>query len=113
MGNEGGIFTVEVNCMKETRISVVWVGQCPNWSTWSHWVWMRSDIKFTLPGTSLVAQWLRLLASNAGGRGLIPGWGAKIPQALQSNNQNIKQKQYCNTCNKDFKNGPNLKKKKS
>ena len=38
--------------------------------------------------------------------GLITGWGAKIPQASQPTNQNIKQKQYCNKFNKDFKNGP-------
>ena len=42
---------------------------------------------------------------------------AKIPHALQPRNQNIKQKQFCNKFNKDFKNGPhpekkNLKKKK-
>ena len=30
-------------------------------------------------GTSLVVQWLRLHASNAGGTGLIPGQGSKIP----------------------------------
>ena len=41
--------------------------------------------------------------SNAGGVGLIPGQGAKIPHALWPKNQNIKQKQYCNKCNKDFK----------
>ena len=32
-------------------------------------------------GTSLVVQWLRLCASNAGGVGSIPGQGAKIPYA--------------------------------
>ena len=51
--------------------------------------------------------------SNAGAVGLIPGWGAKIPHDLRP--KNIKQKQYCNKFNKDFKNGPlqkNLKKKK-
>ena len=32
--------------------------------------------------TSLVVQWLRLLASCTGGMGLIPGWGAKIPMWL-------------------------------
>ena len=33
-------------------------------------------------GTSLVVQWLRLQASNAGGHtDLIPGWGTKIPYA--------------------------------
>ena len=34
-------------------------------------------------GTSLVIQWLRLYASTAGGMGLIPGWGTKIPHAMQ------------------------------
>ena len=33
-------------------------------------------------GTSLVVQWLRLRASTAGGTGLIPGWGTKIPHAV-------------------------------
>ena len=28
-------------------------------------------------GTSLVIQWLRLRALNAGGLGLIPGWGTR------------------------------------
>ena len=40
-------------------------------------------------------------SSNVGGVGSIPGWGAKIPHALQPKNQNIKQKQYCNKFNKD------------
>ena len=46
---------------------------------------------------------------------MIPGQGAKIPHASGPKNQNIKQKQYCNKFNKDFKNGPHqkvLKKKK-
>ena len=30
-----------------------------------------------IAGTSLVAQWLRLRAPNAGGLGLIPGQGAR------------------------------------
>ena len=44
--------------------------------------------------------------SNAGGAGLIPGWGGKISHASQPKNQNLEQKQYCNKFNKDFKNGP-------
>ena len=32
-------------------------------------------------GTSLVVQWLRLHAANAGGTGSIPGGGTKIPHA--------------------------------
>ena len=39
--------------------------------------------------------------SNVGGAGSIPGQGAKIPHAPQP--KNIKQKQYCNKFNKDFK----------
>ena len=50
------------------------------------------------------------LSSNAGGVDLTPGQGAKIPHARWPKNQNIKQKQYCNKCNKDFKNGPHKKK---
>ena len=35
-------------------------------------------------GASLAVQWLiRLCISNAGGMGLIPGWGTKIPHAAQ------------------------------
>ena len=34
-------------------------------------------------GTSLVAQWLRLRTANARGTGSIPGWGTKIPHAVQ------------------------------
>ena len=44
---------------------------------------------------------------------LIPGRGAKIPHASWPKIQkNIKQKQYCNKFNKDFKNGPHQNKKK-
>ena len=53
---------------------------------------------------------VKTLPSNAGGEDSIPGGGAKIPHALQPKNQNIKQKQYCNKFNKDFKNDPPQKK---
>ena len=49
---------------------------------------------------------VKTLPSDAGGAGSIPGGGAKITHASRQNNQNIKQKQYCNKFNKDFKNGP-------
>ena len=52
---------------------------------------------------------VKTLPSSAGGVGLIPDWGTKIPHALRPRNQNIKQKQYCNKFNKDFK---KIKKKK-
>ena len=62
-----------------------------------------------LPGSPVV----ETSPSNAGGASSIPGWGAKIPHAWRPKNQNIKQKQYCNKFNKDFKNGPHQKKKKT
>ena len=55
---------------------------------------------------------VKILPSNAGGAGSIPGQGAKFTHALWSKNQNIKQKQYCNKFNKNFKNGPHQKKSK-
>ena len=57
------------------------------------------------PGSPAV----KTLPSNAGGEGSIPGWEAKIPHASWPKNQSIKQKQYCNKFNKDFKNGPHQK----
>ena len=47
--------------------------------------------------------------SNVGGAGSIPAWRAKIPHALGPKQQNIKQRQYYNKFNKDFKNGPHQK----
>ena len=44
--------------------------------------------------------------SNAGDVDLIPGQGAKILHASWPEKQNVKQKQYCNKFNKDFKNSP-------
>ena len=41
----------------------------------------------------------------------ILGWGAKIPHASGTRNQNIKHKQYCNKFNKDFKKWCTFKKK--
>ena len=53
---------------------------------------------------------VKALSSSAVRSSLIPGGGSKIPNALQSEHQNIKQKQYCKKFNKDFKNGPDQKK---
>ena len=49
------------------------------------------------------------LPSSAGGEGSVPGRGAEIPHTSWLKSQNIKQKQYCNTFNKDFKSGPHQK----
>ena len=54
--------------------------------------------------------------SSAGGAGSVSGQEAKIPQASWPENQNMarkQQKQYCNTFNKDFRNGSHQKKKKT
>ena len=58
------------------------------------------------PGSPVV----KTLPSSARGAGSIPAWGAKFPHALWPKNQKIRQKQYCNKFNKDFKNGPHKKK---
>ena len=49
--------------------------------------------------------------SNAGGAGSIPGWGTKIHMPRGQKPKNIKQKQYCNKFNKDFKKMIHIKKK--
>ena len=41
---------------------------------------------------------------NAEDMGSIPDWGTKIPHALRPKNQNIRQNQYYNQFNEDFKN---------
>ena len=61
-----------------------------------------------LPGGPVV----KTSHSISGGARSIPHQGAKIPHALWPKNQNIKQKQYCNKFNKDFKIVPIKKKKK-
>ena len=50
--------------------------------------------------------------SNAGASGPTPGQGAQILYASQPKNQNVKQKQYCNKFNKDFKKWSTSKEKK-
>ena len=43
------------------------------------------------------------LPLHTGSKGSIPSQRAKIPHASQSENQNIKQKEYCNKFNEDLK----------
>ena len=69
------------------------------------WAVLSSQLKLSLteiardsPGGPVV----KTLPSNAGGEGLIPGLSHMPPG---QKNQNIKEKQYCNKFNKDFKNG--------
>ena len=63
------------------------------------------------PWDFLCSSMVKISPSNAKGIGSIPGWGAKIPHVSWPKNQNMKQKQYCNKFNKDFKNGSHKKKK--
>ena len=56
---------------------------------------------------------VRTLAFSAGHESSIPGGRAKTPKDSQSRNQSIKQKQNCNTFNKDFKKWSTSKKKKN
>ena len=60
------------------------------------------------PGSPVV----KILPSSAGDTGSILGQGAKTPHASWPKNQNIKQKQYCNKFNEDFKKMVHIKKKK-
>ena len=48
--------------------------------------------------------------SNAGDEGSDSSRRAKMPHAPGPKNQNVKQKQYCNKFNKDFKNHPHQNK---
>ena len=67
---------------------------------------LRKDEIWDFPGGAVV----KTSPSNAGGAGSIPGWGVKISHASRPGDQNIKQRQYCNKFNKDFK--KNKKKKR-
>ena len=92
------------NSLKSPKIGVFSALQC---------LWPISlsflifHVKDNTCGTSLAVQRLRLCLPMQGDTGLIPGGGAKIPRASRPKNQSkdIKQKQYCNKVNKDFKNG--------
>ena len=65
-------------------------------------VWDRPKEYKTLLGDFPGGPVVKTSPSNAGGVGLIPGQGAKISHASRPENQNIKQKQYCNKFNKGF-----------
>ena len=67
----------------------------------------RSEILWTQDFPASPA--LKTSPSSAGGVGSIPGWEAEIPHASRLETQTIKQKQYCNKFNQDFKNGPHQK----
>ena len=63
-------------------------GTSQSWSLTSH----PAPAQETPLGTSQAVQWLRLHASNAGGMGLIPGWGTNIPHASPCGKKGEKKK---------------------
>ena len=74
-----------------------------------------NDLQFStdknLPGKELPGgPVVKTSPSNAGGVGSICGRRDKFPHTSRPKNQNTKQKKYCNTYNKEFKNGPHQKK---
>ena len=75
----------------------------------SKWYMLHKTVETSLAGCPVV----KTLPFNAGGVGLIPGQGGKIPHVTGPKNPNIRQKQYCNTFSKDFKNSPHQKIKKN
>ena len=46
-------------------------------------------------GTALVVRWLGLHAFTVGSPGLVPGWGANVPQAEQRSQKILSQKTSC------------------
>ena len=74
------------------------------WISWEVLALEERHLKSLRRGDFLGGMMVKTSPSNAEGVGLIPGWRAKTPHALQPKNQNIKQKQYCNKFKKDFKN---------
>ena len=48
-----------------------------------------------IPGNSLVVQWLGLCVFTAECAGSIPGWGTKIPQAMQHGQKKKKEESQC------------------
>ena len=60
-------------------------------------------------GTFLAVQWLKLCASNAGGMGLIPGRGNKIPHGKWPKFFFLKRKKDIKSSAEDFIGGPVVK----
>ena len=55
---------------------------------------MSTDCLFKdlIIGNSLVVQWLELQTFTAEGVGSVPGWGTKIPQAMQCSQKKSSQR---------------------
>ena len=88
-------------CMASSLTTILW-GRCRKPEL--------RGVQKTRPGTSLAVQWLRLHLPMQEVQVWSLVGGAKIPHASRPKNQNIKQKQYCNKFNKDFKKMVHIKK---
>ena len=71
---------------------------------------MFCHLKAYVRGTSLAVQWLRLHLPVQGVRVRSLVRERRFPHASRPKNQNMKQKQYCNKFNKDFKKMVHIKK---
>ena len=77
--------------------------------------WLKKDLEFhQLLNNALIWDFPggpvgKISPSSARGVGLIPGQGANISHASWPKHQNIRQKQYYDKFNKDFKNSPHQK----
>ena len=54
-----------------------------------YWKGEETHVTTFWTGTSQVIQWLRHLASTAGGMGSIPGWGTEIPHAVSCGQKSL------------------------
>ena len=61
----------------------------------------KGNTRETGRGNSLEVQWLGLRASTAGGTGLVPGWGTKIPPVTWLGKQTKKRNR--KACVRDYK----------
>ena len=93
-----GVFVVLFYFVFTVNDLVIFKGECAS-------LCAQNSTSWDFPGSSAFG----ILPSKAAGVGSMPAWGAEIPHAQQPKNQNIKQKQYCNKFNKDFKNSPRQK----
>ena len=89
---------------KESKISLALYNTrelYPQYSIYKHGASTVSNSKVStrdFPGGPVV----KTLPSSAGGAGLNPHQGTKIPHALWTKKQNVKKKQYCNKFDRDF-----------
>ena len=88
------------------RLRENWVTGTASPNTWLWELWLTHhfipelfiELKDEVGGTSLVVQWVRLRAPNAGGPGLFPGQGTRshMSAATKSSHATTKEPACCN-----------------